>query len=373
MMDVPELTVAYANISQRVALSYLRSLADLTLVAPEGLAEEQQAELLAAERELHAFFRAFYEALYANPGGFGLPVQADTAIPEDHRIDQRVRQEINQKFKRIRAAINLALDVLMEFGRNGRLAGPALILPQGADEPLAKPLKTLKKFLAGLEQVGVQVERVSDGLALSSTAYPAMAPALQALARAAAQMEDAHLGRFCFARCDFQALRAGYAPEPLTLYRTFNAADYARVVELHRFYTGLGYKALPEIRDVATWLVNYQGNRKIKATPLLQVFFQDHWRQQMMVAIKPASANRIAPIMAHQPESLQRDFFARANRCNAPQCQWCKTRKGLGPSQLEYQGQQKTICWYVNPDVRELDDEMVAVIKAYALMHEELK
>jgi hypothetical protein len=39
---------------------------------------------------------------------------------------------------------------------------------------------------------------------------------------------------------------------------------------------------------------------------------------------------------------------------------------------VEYKGERRTICWYINPDVRELNDSQVDLIQQYALMHETL-
>jgi len=66
---------------------------------------------------------------------------------------------------------------------------------------------------------------------------------------------------------------------------------------------------------------------------------------------------------------LFRSFFRRTNRCSGDSCGWCKTRKGLGPSVLTYQGNQHVICWYTKPETPFEDDTAVDLVKQYEAMH----
>jgi hypothetical protein len=44
----------------------------------------------------------------------------------------------------------------------------------------------------------------------------------------------------------------------------------------------------------------------------------------------------------------------------------------MAPSVLEYGGESKTICWYMQRRFTELDGEAAQLIKQYALLHEAL-
>jgi hypothetical protein len=168
-----------------------------------------------------------------------------------------------------------------------------------------------------------------------------------------------------------RALQSGYDPAVLDLYRIFSPSEYAHLTELHEFFTGLGYQTSLQV-GVNNWVVKYQGNRKVKGSPLFQVEYQERFTNPLCVHIKCASANRIITLLPRHSQALQDDFFKRSLRCRAEACNWCQNRKGMGPSTLVYAGQEYPTCWYVLPDVRKLTGESVALIKEYALMHEEL-
>ena len=118
--------------------------------------------------------------------------------------------------------------------------------------------------------------------------------------------------------------------------------------------------------------VKYQGRRQVKSSPLYQVEYSERFLNPLRVFIKCASNNRIAALIPHQSKALEDDFFQRAYPCQGTKCDWCKNKKNMGPSQYEYEGEVKTICWYSNPDIPELNAEAVDLIQQYALMHEEL-
>jgi hypothetical protein len=67
---------------------------------------------------------------------------------------------------------------------------------------------------------------------------------------------------------------------------------------------------------------------------------------------------------------LQRILFYHAHNCAAPKCGWCKTRKAPGPSVLEYDGDSKTICCWMQRRLAGADDEAVDLVKHFALFHE---
>jgi hypothetical protein len=79
------------------------------------------------------------------------------------------------------------------------------------------------------------------------------------------------------------------------------------------------------------------------------------------------------PLLPQQPTLLQQDFFRHAHSCGAPKCSWCKTRKSLGPSELEYGGERRTICWWMQRQFDRLDAHAVDLVQQYARLHEALR
>jgi hypothetical protein len=357
----------FDSIAQRVAYSYVRSLA-----------AAQQVGADASQRDLHAFFKAFYAALYDSPAQFGLPELEDDCITGAEKERTKKLAELNRKMQRPRDAIDAGLALLMLAGQKGLLAvdpvtGEQMLLLDAGDYlPFLKNAKIKKPFLAGLAGVGLSVSAYGECFALRSARFPAMLPALKALAPACAQAEDPKLGRFNFSRCDFQALDPQFHPTPLDLYRAFPPDDYQRVARLHEYFLRMGYKPVFQIYGNFGWEVQYQGKRQVKSTPFFGVQYSERFQNPLRVQVKCASSNRLVPLLAGQPRALQADFFQRAYTCNGDACGWCKNRKNLGPSEIEFEGVRKTICWYSNPDIADLNDDAVTMIQQYAVMHEGL-
>jgi hypothetical protein len=218
----------------------------------------------------------------------------------------------------------------------------------------------------------LQVVESGGSVRLVNPRFVAMMPALQALAKTCKGIKDAKLGAVHFARCDFRALEPGYQLEALDLYRSLPEKDFSQLRELHDFYIGRSYKAIVAINSLFTWMVQYQGKRQVKATPLFQVEYQERHRDPTVMCIKPASVQRIAPLIPLQSRQLQDDFFARANYCRGiKECGWCETHPNLGPTSMMRDGKPVEVCWYVNPDIAR-DERTVDLVKEYTEMHEAL-
>ena len=234
-----------------------------------------------------------------------------------------------------------------------------------------KKVRSLRIFLQGLSAAGLQLVEVGGSLRLENPTYPAMMPALKALAQACAVYPNTRLGAFHFARCDFRALQPGYIPDPLDLYRIFPAADYERAAALHEYFTDKKYQAIVEIAGVYGWTVKYQGSRKIKATPFFQVDYQERCRDLVQLQLKSASTTRIAPLIPNQSQALQDDFFRRAFKCRGDECGWCRNKTSLGPTTMMHNGQPEVLCWYTYSAIS-ADENLMPLVKEYAEMHEEL-
>jgi hypothetical protein len=347
----------YTSMAQRAASSYLRALAEGGETEPE-------------QRDLRGFFQAFYTALYEHPEQFGLPLVADDSFVEGEPGGTAHKAELNKKLKKPHDLIAAGLDFLMAAGCNGHIEGTTLVAGAEIAERVKKN-RGLRTFLQGVETAGLQVVTVGDTLRLDHSRFTAMMPALQTLARACAVYPDVKAGAFHFARCDFGALQPGFMPNPLDLYKTFPPAEFARVAELHEYFIAKKYQPILTISGVSTWMVQYQGRRQVKATPLFQVEYQERYRNPVVLFLKPASTARIAPLIPHQSQILQDDFFRRVNYCRGSECDWCKNNKNLGPTAMKRNGQPVVVCWYTNPTVV-ADENTVALVEEYAEMHENL-
>ena len=370
-MNIHRIPEKHQNISQRAAASYLKSLSSFTFVLPMGANPQEAPEIEASQRDLHAFFTAFYESLYENPAQFGLPLGEDDYIGGDRKYTKEAFAQLTRKIKKPKDTIKAGLDFLAMLGLKGSLQGDNLLLSQEEAAPFVKMSRTGKKFIQGLASAGLTMTEAGDHFIFSSSRFPKMMPALKALSEQCARHHETGVGCYNFERCDFKALQQDdYTPDALELFSVFTEEEFKHISDLHRFFVERGYKPIYGIRGVSFWMVQYQGKKQIKATPLFQVEYHDRHLNPFRVQIKCASANRLTPFMPEQPKALQADFVARVNKCG--DCTWCRNQKVLGPSEFEYEGQKLKVCWYVNPDVDPVKDETVELIKQYAYLHESL-
>jgi hypothetical protein len=353
---------SFANLSQRAVSSYLKSLTEFSYVPADGVDEQ-------AQRAFHSFITALYTQLFEQPDLFGLPVGPDTSIAENEPNERDKKQEVTRFLDKPRGMIAQGLDYLMLAGVGGRPVGQSLVVQDHT--ALVKQSKIGKKFLIGMERAGWVVSSAKDLTSLRNSAYPEMMPALQALAKHCAGIAPEVTGRYLFASCDFRTLQ-GYTPQALDLYRFFDGADFSRVSELHDYFSARNYKTEIGMGGPFEWTVKYQGDRKVKATPLFQVGYAERYAHPLRMQIKCASTARIADLLPKQSQLLQDDFHSRANICRGDDCGWCKNHKTLGPSVVEYNGDFRTLCWYTNSDIRTFDEYTVKLIEQYERMHAEL-
>jgi hypothetical protein len=347
-------------------------LPEFVPVVPEHLSLSEQHNMQVSQKALDAFFHAFYERAYDHPEMFGLPVTQDFYMEEGDGKEKK--RDISRKFKMPRAKMAHGIDFLYLVGQQGVLVDDRLRLCiEDYASFFARSPRVKHKVLKGMEEVGLTLAEQDDAMMVGNTHYPKMMLALRALAEACRQRDDERMSTFLFARCDFRALDAGYQPDTLGLVRTaLSPVAFERAVELDQVLTEMAYKPSVNIGGVHNWRIQYQGRRVIKSTPFFEFEYDERQKQPLLMRVKCASANRLVPLLSQQPMVLQQDFYGHAHKCGGPECGWCKTRKGMGPSVLEYAGERKTICWYMQRRFTELDGEVVHLVKQYALLHEAL-
>ncbi len=344
----------YTSISQRASASFRKTLVK---TPPQG----------AAQNDLHAFFRGFYDALFFHPEAFGLPLGPDLAVAPDEANEKERKQEVMQKIKKPRTMILQGLDFLRLAGLEGRLDGAELL---HEDFPaLCKTSGIARKFLGGLQGCGLEIHVAGPCASLSSKQFPEMFAGLRALARAC---DSEHLGSFHFARCDFRAGEPGYEADLQELFEVFEPREMALASQLNELFSAKGYKTSLESHGPHQWVLKYQGSRKAKATPFFQIEYEERYSDPLRLTLKCASTNRIAPLLAGQPANLQADFARRVFRCNGDKCNWCRNQKSLGPSTLTIDGEERTVCWFSNGNIRERDEGVVELVRQYADLHDQL-
>jgi hypothetical protein len=355
-----------------VVFSYQRQLPEFAPLLPESLSPSEQDEMQVSQRELGAFFRALYQCAYDHPTTFGLPTVDDVYV--DQGDSKEKKQDVARQTKKPRDKMVHAVDFLYHIGRQGMYGDRQLRLAkEDYDAFFAKSPRVKQKLVKGMQSVGLTVSEQADAVVVANEHYPHMMLALKPLAEACAQRDDNRLSTFLFAHCDLRALDANYEPDPLDMLQAvLSPAEYERAVEVHHTLVEMAYKPSIDIGGVHSWRIRYQGNRAIKGTALVEFEYDERQRHPLLTRVRCVSTNRLVPLLAQQSPVLQQDFYRHAHSCGAPKCSWCKTRKALGPSVLEYGGEKRTICWYMQRRFTEVNGEAVTLVKHYALLHEAL-
>jgi hypothetical protein len=339
---------------------------------PEGLSTDEEHDMQVSQAELYAFFRALYASVYDHPERFGLPTAEDVYTVEGD--GKEAKRDVARATKKPRDKMAYGIEFLYLAGQRGALFEGHLGL--GNDDYaafLTKGPRVKKRFLKGMEEVGLTVSEAEDATLVGNTQYPNMMLALKALAEACLQRGDDNLSRYLFARCDLRALDVDYQPDALDVLRTaISPSEYEQAIELHHALAQMGYTPALEIGNVSDWRIQYQGQRAIKATPFFEFEYDDRRKHQLAIQVKCASTNRLVPLLAQQPAVLQQDFYRHAHLCGAPKCSWCKSREALGPSVVEWDGEKKIICWWMQRRFAEVDGEAVDLVVRYAMLHQAL-
>ena len=87
--------------------------------------------------QLHAFFTEFYDALYARPELFGLPLSEDTFIGENEPDPKEKKQIVKRQLDKPRGSIMAGLDFFQLAGSQGwpgRASAGAERVRRGAQE-----------------------------------------------------------------------------------------------------------------------------------------------------------------------------------------------------------------------------------------------
>lgn len=356
---------SYDNISQRAVATLAKGLIPIESI-------ELADPLAASQRDLHGFFTALYAIMYEQPKRFGMPTTPDDALASDKEGKER-KQEVTRKLKKAWDIIDITIALLREWGMQGQIDGEGLVMDEAAYRTLLEAKGKAKKIiLAGMNEASLVVEAVDGAVALRNTYYPQMMLALKAMAEGCAQDGDERWGASTFARCDFRALTPDYQLDPLSLLGYFAPEDRARAAELHQYLLDTGHQPLCRAYHPHGWDIQYQGPRKIKGTPLMQIDYSERHKNPMQIQVKCASTNRLVPSFAEQPAAVQADFRSRVNRCGGASCGWCREKKGLNPSVLEYGSEKITICWFAQAHFEELNDKTFEVIQGYVRWHQGL-
>jgi hypothetical protein len=369
-METTDAPSVFDNISQRVAYSYLRQLPHFT---PANSYSDDNHNMQISQKELHDFFREFYQQVFDYQDLFGLPVKPDAYMIPGYSKEEK--QAVAKQYKKPRVTIQYGIDFLYLAGKQGELINGDIHLDRHNYEIFfVKSPRVKRKFLKGMESAGLTLSEQDDLVVIRNPQYPDMMPALKTLTDACSKYDDTKMRMLLFSRCDFRVLEEGFQPGVMeTIQTVIPSHDYEHASEINNTLGEMSYVPTINIGSVHEWKIQYQGNRKIKSTPFFEFEYDERQQEQFSMRVKCASTNRLVPLLTDQPDSLQEDFFHHAHSCAGDSCGWCYTRKSLEPSFIEFNGEERTICWWMQRHFTEINSEMIYLIKQYGMLHDELR
>jgi hypothetical protein len=369
MIDTKNNPPVFDNISQRVVYSYIRQLPQFT---PANMPSGENHNMQISQKELYNFFREFYYQAFEHPELFGLPVKPDAYMLPGYSKEEK--QKVAKQFKKQRVTMQHGIDFLCLAGNKGKMVdGDIHLERQDFETFFVKSPRVKRKFMKGMESVGLTLSEQNDVIVIQNSQYPNMMPALKALAEACSKYADTKVKMLLFARCDYRTLNGDFQPDVIeTIQTVVPSPDYEYAVKLNNTLGEMSYTPTVKIGSVHEWKIQYQGNRKIKSTPFFEFEYDERQQEQFSMRVKCASTNRLVPLLSYQPNFLQEDFFNHAHNCAGTSCGWCDTRKSLEPSLIEFNGETRTICWWMQRHFTILDSNAINLIKQYALFHEGL-
>jgi hypothetical protein len=350
-------TRTYDNISQRAVDAYRRALRPLDPNADES------------PHQLHGFFTALYDLMFADPKLFGMSV-ADDIPCDEHSHGKDTWDDALRALKQPLNRIDTTVELLRGFAKCGQLSDDCLMLPIAAYREIV-PLKkrTIKQCMTGLCEAGLVI-REQDGIAVvSAPQFPQMMPALCKLAVEAESATEHKYGLAHFAGCRFNANPDEYTPDELFAY--LDPERRARLSSLDVMLRTLGCSVEATREKTHQWQIKYMPSRKIKSNTLIGIHFDIRYRTGYVITIKPAATNRLMPHLAGAPKSVQAHYPKQFHYCN-PDCTWCETKKWLGPSQYDDGNTTRSVCWFTRSSFSELSDEKMELVCDYVRWHGEL-
>lgn len=319
--------------------------------------------------ELHEFFSSLYSMFYSSPETLGIPEKPDIFFEIGEL--KKHKPDISKWVKKPRQMMGLSIEYLYMLGVNGEISGNRLVLEDSVyDEFFVKKPRVKQKVEEALSTQGTKVEK-SSGITVTNDKYPQMMPALKELATACSKITDKRLALFLFTTCDFRAFGEGYQLDSMSLIKAVTRPKvYDLCTQLVNYMKEKSYEPIVKIDSIHGWKIGYKGDKRIKTSPLLELEFDERNRHPIRMQVKMASFNRLTPHLENQPEDFQEELMTHSFKCN--NCGWCKTRKSMHPTVVEYKGEKQVICWYYTRYL-EVTQENVELVKKSVNFHEALK
>jgi hypothetical protein len=295
-----------------------------------------------------------------------MPTGEDLAMQEDHHHpdQKKLKSTINRELKKAHRIMGMFLDFLELIGssyQSGRIDETRL-----AEFATENP-RTKKKLFDALSPLVTL-----NGETISSERSTAAFAALVDLVERADRVSDPKQWRYNFSRLDLASISQCRYPDSEEIFQVFDPDERKILEAVHRYFLSKGYRYTFAEDGVRKWEIKYQGDRKKKGSPLFQIDYDERFYNPMRLFIKCAAVGRIAPLLKGFSESLRDDFYKRVHMCNEEKCGWCKDRKGLGPTVLTIEGEERNVCWYTRSEIDEVNDMTVLLIQEYEQLHSAL-
>lgn len=354
----------YDSLGQRIA-AYFRILLKPFFGPVKGAS-------LSCYEDIHNFFNSLYLMFYEQPGLFGIPLKPDLCMDDCHTPD--IKKAYLKDFMQIFKIYEAILKFLYQVGCNGEMNGYTLVIkPELLRKFLHHSARIKKQLVSGLSLVGVEIKETDRGVEISNNNTPGMIEGLRLLSSVCSE-DPSQNGFFHFYRCDFDVTNKNYGKMNNRIFTEITRDDvsYRSVQKLWKYMEQSRYHYKMDVKDTFRIVQSYTCFR-IKRTPLLKFSFDIRYKTMIRVSFHFVSTNKIVPLLEDAPLFLRNNFFEISTSCQGNQCPRKNSLHGNNkPALLKFEDRQKTICWLLQAEYTDLNEQNCRLILNYLLLHQRL-
>ena len=173
------------------------------------------------------------------------------------------------------------IDFLFLVGQQGELVEGQLRLEQEAYAAFfAKSPRLKKKFIKGMAEVGLAVTEQDDAVMVEQYTVSRYDAGSQGIGGSVCATDAGELGQVsvCTLRFPGAWMRTTNRMRWMCCKQRFRLRSMTHIIDLHHDLAEMAYKPTSKIDGIFGWKIQYQGNRKIKASPFFEFEYDERLR-----------------------------------------------------------------------------------------------
>lgn len=296
MLKSPIEIPAFASLGQRVVYSYLITLPAFVPYGGCGVPVESQ-------RSMASFIRNLLTRVYEDPELIGIPSYPDDCY--ENWMLYKTKPDLQAQMLKVDNKLQEFIILLLDVGSTGTLSGDALCVPNNR-------MKVAPKHLRMMQNIGLAVEKDSDGVSIHHPQHTGMMDAWKALAMVEPVGTVYRSGRVS----SFLTLR--FDNRCYTAQQRFDSLidDKTQLIRLEAFFAEKGYELKNPSMHVE-WELIYRD----KERGYLRVGYDFHRRDPLSVAFHVPRFRQLLDRFAALAPDMQAFIFQHTKTCD--NCRYC--------------------------------------------------